>query len=129
MKKKIIFIVIYIGLILLGTKVYGASGKTINETTRIRKEASTNSDVVALVSIGTDIEIISEEGEWYKVKYSTYSGYMRKDMLKVEEGSKTENEVEIATTTENTPDNTQTETNSNEASNNIQKGAIRKNIN
>lgn len=129
MKKKIIFIIIYLGLILLGTKVYGANGKTINETTRIRKEASTDSDVVALVSIGTDIEIISEEGEWYKVKYSTYSGYMRKDMLKVEEDSKNENEIKIATTTENTLDNTQTEISSNEVSNSIQKGAIRKNIN
>jgi len=129
MKKKIIFIVIYIGLILLGTKVYASSGKTINEVTRIRKEASTNSDIVALVSNGTDVEIVSEEGDWYKVKYSTYLGYMRKDMLKVEESAKSENIVEIATTTETAQENTHTETNSNEVINSIQKGAIRKNIN
>lgn len=129
MKKKIIFIVIYIGLMLLSTKVYATSGKTINEVTRIRKEASTNSDIVALVSSGTSVEILSEEGEWYKVKYSSYSGYMRKDMLKVEESSKSENAVETTTTTENKQENTQAETSSNEAStsNGIQKGAIRKN--
>ena len=129
MKKKIIFIVIYIGLILLGTKVYASSGKTINEVTRIRKEASTNSDIVALVSSGANVEIISEEGEWYKIKYSTYSGYMRKDMLKVEESSNSENVVEVATSSETTKENTQSENNSNEVSNSIQKGVKRKSIN
>ena len=130
MKKKIIFIVIYIGLILLSTKVYASSGKTINEVTRIRKEASTNSDIVALVSSGANVEIMSEEGEWYKVKYSTYSGYMRKDMLKVEESSNSENVVEEANSSETTKEeNTQTENNSNEVGNSIQKGATRKSIN
>ena len=129
MKKKIIFIVIYIGLILLSTKVYASSGKTINEVTRIRKEASTNSDIVALVSSGANVEIISEEGEWYKIKYSTYSGYMRKDMLKVEESSNSENVVEVATSSETTKENTQAENNSNEVSNSIQKGVKRKSIN
>ena len=135
MKKKIIFILMYIVLILLSTKVYGTTGKTLNEVTRIRKEASTDSEIVALVSSGADVEIISEEGEWYKVKYSTYVGYMRKDMLEVENQSKTKNVVaqnistETATAESNIIENNTTENTSNEISSSIQKGAIRKNIN
>lgn len=129
MKKKIIFIVIYIGLIILSTKVYATSGKTINEVTRIRKEASTNSDIVALVSSGTNVEIISEEGEWYKVKYSTYSGYMRKDMLNVESESKSETtSAENVLAENNTAENNTAENTSNEVSSSIQKGSIRKNF-
>ena len=134
MKKKIIFILMYIVLILLSTKVYGTTGKTLNEVTRIRKEASTDSEIVALVNNGADVEIISEEGEWYKVKYSTYVGYMRKDMLEVDNQPKTENVVAQNISTETTAEsniieNNTTENTSKEISNTIQKGAIRKNIN
>lgn len=124
----------YIVLILLSTKVYGTTGKTLNEVTRIRKEASTDSEIVALVNNGADVEIISEEGEWYKVKYSTYVGYMRKDMLEVDNQPKTENVVAQNISTETTAEsniieNNTTENTSKEISNTIQKGAIRKNIN
>lgn len=89
--KKVLIIVIYIGLVWINTKVYAATGRTTNETTRLRKEPSTDSDTISLISQNTDIEIIAEEGEWYQVSYSGYTGYIRKDMLSVE-GSVTNSE-------------------------------------
>jgi len=87
--KIIAIIIIYIGLIFINTKVFAANtGKTINETTRMREKASTKSSTVTLISINQEVEILSEEGDWYKVKYKskgkTYSGYIRNDMLKTE---------------------------------------------
>jgi len=124
--KIIAIIMVYIGLILINTHVFAASkGKTINDTTRIREKASTSSSTVTLVSINQEVEIISKDGDWYKVKYKnngkTYSGYIRSDMLDIEqkeeikqEENKTEKEeekttesIENSTESDKTVDNTQ----------------------
>lgn len=105
--KLILIIIAYIGLILINTKVYAVNGKLLNETTRLRKEASTSSEVLALISIGEDIDIVSEEGDWYKVNYKDKIGYIRKDMISVEQ---TPIEVSVKpTSTENETKNTETE--------------------
>ena len=83
------------------------TGKANQETIRMRKEASANSSIVTLISLNEDVEILAEEGDWYKIKYKTYTGYVRKDMLNVEEktnssSNNTENTIiENNTTTEN----------------------------
>lgn len=95
--RKILIITIYLGLIIISTNVYAKNGKTTNETTRLRKEASTDSSIVALISQNEEVEILEEEGDWYKVKYSKYTGYVRKDMLSVEDNSANENTVSNTT--------------------------------
>lgn len=117
--KKLLIIVIYIGLIVIETKAYAVTGTTTNETTRLRREASTSSDTISLISQDTEVEITGEEGEWYQVTYSGYTGYIRKDMLEVQDqntttgttsenqqtsGEQTENEVQ-----QNVAETTQTE--------------------
>ena len=67
--KKILIIVIYVGLILISTKVYADTGVTTAETTRIREKSSTDSEIVALVSVGEEVTILSSEDNWYKVEY------------------------------------------------------------
>lgn len=128
--KKLLIIAIYIGLICISTKVYAVSaGTVLNNSTRIRKEASTNSDIVAIVSKNTEVKIVSEEGEWYKVTYKSYTGYIRKDMLKVDADTTTNNTTSNTTantttntttsnTTENTADNNEINTKTNLADNN-----------
>ena len=122
--KIIAIIIIYIGLILINTQVFAANiGKTVNDTTRLREKASTSSSTVTLISINQEVEIISQDGDWYKVKYKnngkTYSGYIRSDMLDIDEkeeikqeDNKTEKEeitesTEISTESDETVDNTQ----------------------
>lgn len=86
--KKAVILVIYFCLIFICTKVYATTGTTIKETVRLRQEASTDSKIIELIATNQEVEIIEEEGEWYKVKYNdgenTYTGYIRKDMLEVE---------------------------------------------
>lgn len=54
---------------------------TTNAATNIRSEASTNSNIVMVVSINTALEVIGEEGEWYKVNTSEGDAYVSKDLL------------------------------------------------
>ena len=108
---KIIIYILCIGLIFISTNVYATTGKTVNTSTRIRKEASTSSEVVDSLSQGVEVEILSEEGEWYKVTYNGATGYIRKDLLSVEEDASSENTTDD-TTTENT--SSETENTSNE---------------
>lgn len=104
----IISVIIYIGLILINTQVYAATeGKTKNDSTRIRQKASTSSETVVSISKNKKVEILGEEGDWYKVKYKSnglvYEGYIRNDLLSVD---KKEENVETSTKTEENVDNT-----------------------
>ena len=90
-------------------------GKVNQETIRMRKDASTDSNILTLISLNEEVEILSEENEWYKIKYKTYTGYIRKDMLDVQgqEESKN-NETAQNTASENT------QTSENTTSENVQ---------
>ena len=113
----IISVIIYIGLILINTQVYAATeGKTKNDSTRIRQKASTSSETVVSISKNKKVEILGEEGDWYKVKYKSngleYEGYIRNDLLSVDKKEETKTEekkeetVETSTKTEENVDNT-----------------------
>lgn len=103
-KIKIMLIITIVMILAITTKANATTGKANQETIRIRKEATTNSGIVTLISLNEEVEILSEDGEWYKVKYKTYSGYIRKDMLNVENASQnvTENKTTENTSIENT---------------------------
>ena len=83
-KAKIGLIILAFIILTISTKVYATNGKANQETVRMRKETSTESSVVTLISLDEEVEVLSEEGEWYKIKYKTYIGYVRKDMLDVD---------------------------------------------
>lgn len=121
--RKLFIIVIYICIILLNTKVYAATtGKINQETVRMRKEASTDSNIITLISLNEEVEIISEEGEWYKLKYKEYTGYVRKDMISVS-GETTE-----TVTTENTNNTTENNDIKEENNENLSNNQEEKNI-
>ena len=110
LRKVILIILIYIGLIFININVFAFTGTTIESTTRLRKEASTESAIVTLIPENAKVEIISKDGEWYKVTYTENSkkltGFIRQDMLKAE------GDVEAEAVVNN--DNTIEETNNSE---------------
>ena len=81
--------------------------------------------MIEILTTGEEVEILGEEGDWYKVKYLNKTGYIRKDMLDVDDNTKkesTENSIqssnesisETSTTKENvvnTQNNTATNSN------------------
>lgn len=55
-----------------------AKVKVTGDTINVRKGASTSTEVVAMLSKGVECEYLGEEGDWYKVKYQRYTGYVSK---------------------------------------------------
>ena len=103
-------IALCVGLILIGTKAYATTAKTLNDKTRLRKKASTNSEIVEIISKDEKVEVVSKEDDWYKVKYNSQVGYVRGDLIEVEEekkevaeeAKKEENKTEKASKAEET---------------------------
>lgn len=52
-----------------------------NDTARIRFKPSTDSEILRKLSIGETVELISEEGDWYKVYIDGGEYYVHKDYL------------------------------------------------
>lgn len=102
-KTTISSIIIAILMIVFTTKVQAATGKVTTETLNLRSKASTDSSVVKLLNMDDELEILSEEGNWYKVKVGENEGYVSKDYVKVD---KTSTETTTTTTTNNSGSNT-----------------------
>lgn len=109
--KSIIFMAIIsiASLLFINISFAANTGKVIVETAKLREQANTDSKVLELASQGDEVEILNEEDQWYKVKYKKTTGYVRKDLIKVDnkEVANTTNKNEkINETKENTTKNT-----------------------
>ena len=101
MKKILKSILIIAVVVLMNAHVYATTGKVTYDTVRIRKEANTDSEILTVASLNEKVEIIEKEGDWYKVKYSEFTGYIRNDMLEVEEDTEKSENTENTETSEN----------------------------
>ena len=101
MKKILKSILIIAVVVLMNAHVYATTGKITYDTVRIRKEANTDSEVLTVASLDDEVEIIEKEGDWYKVKYSEFTGYIRNDMLEVKENTENTENSEVQETSEN----------------------------
>ncbi len=52
---------------------------------RLRSEASTSSNILATARFGDSVVLLSQHGDWYKVNYNLYIGYMHSDYLTVKD--------------------------------------------
>lgn len=94
------------GLTFLGIKSFAASTGVVNtETARMRAEANTTSNIVALVSQDEKIEILEKSGDWYKVKYKDNTGYIYAQYVDNKD-NKSEQSTNNTTTQNNTVSNT-----------------------
>ena len=112
-------ILILITLFTISTYTNAATVKITGEVVNIRKEASTNSSVVAKLSENVECEYIGEKGNWYQIKYKNYTGYVSKDYAKLQ-GKVSNNQsnsnitnTQNNTTTQNTNGNQNNSTQSN----------------
>ena len=117
--KKVLFtvILVLITLFTISTYTNAATVKITGEVVNIRKEASTNSSVVAKLSENVECEYIGEKGNWYQIKYKNYTGYVSKDYAKLQ-GKVSNNQSNSSTT--NTQNNTNVNQNNSIQSNNEQ---------
>ena len=92
MKKNKLLKIFITAILLISIQISviaSATGVVNTDTVRVRAKATTESSIVALVSIGDKITITGEEGNWYKVKAKDEdgeikTGYIRKDLLTVD---------------------------------------------
>lgn len=87
-----------------------ATVKVTGDTLNIRKSPSTNSNVIAMLFKGVECELLGEEGEWYKIKYKNYTGYISKQYSEIigeEPETNTTNTNTVNTNTTNTENNEQ----------------------
>ncbi len=70
-----------------------ATVKITGEVVNVRKGASENSSVIAQLSENIECEYLGEEGNWYKIKYKNYTGYVTKEYSKlIDDTSENSNE-------------------------------------
>lgn len=83
MRKKILYILIItvILMIIYSVKTFAATGTVTTETLKLREGPSTESNVLALINQNDKLEVISQDGDWYKVKYGTTTGYVSKQYI------------------------------------------------
>ena len=83
--KKTICVLISVAIMLfiIASTVKAATVEITTETLNLRKEATTESDIVAQISIGEECELLGEEGDWYRVQYNDYTGYISKEYAEV----------------------------------------------
>ncbi len=83
-KKKILATLAIATLIIINTNsIFAKTGIVTTETLRVRKAASTDSTILEMVNHGDKIEIIGEEGDWYKVTVNGKNGYVSKEYVKI----------------------------------------------
>ncbi len=88
--------------------------KVTGDTLNVRKSPSTDSKVVAMLFKGVECEMLGEEGNWYKIKYKSYTGYVSKDYVKIiNEDTTSEKNTENNTTENNTTENNTTDNTTN----------------
>ena len=104
----VVIIGITISLFLcFNTTVFATTGTVITSDLRLRKEGSTESQILTLLDENDEVEILSEEGDWYKVKANEKIGYVSKQYIKVKENNVILNETNGQTNNET--NNTTTE--------------------
>jgi len=122
MKKSIVISLLAVAIICCTALCsFASTGIVTTDTLRLRKGASTEASIVALLSINDKVEILGEENGWYKVNATAegtkYTGYVSKDYIKVEENTNT-NENKAIEEENNTEEENKINDNSQEENNN-----------
>lgn len=104
------------------------TGKINVDTAKLREEANTEAKTLELVSLGEEVEILEEVDGWYKVKYKKITGYIRKDLVQLNNNQENttieDNIIESKSENNQENENTAIETTAPavEENNNIEKG-------
>lgn len=124
-KISLILILTLISILLLVVNSKAATKvKVTGDTLNIRKGPSTSTKVVAMLFKGVECEVIEEDGDWYKVKYKTYTGYVSKEYVEViggttnteepKDSTDNDNQTNIDNTSKNEENNTVSDNNTQE---------------
>ena len=104
MEKKLKYIVLCVVtlIIVFTNKAQATTAKVVADTLNLRSDPSRSSSVIELLNENDEIEIISTEGDWYRVKHGENNGYVSKEYVKINEENTTSEQPADTTGTEKT---------------------------
>lgn len=70
------------------------TAKVSVETANLRETADTNSKILEQLSLNEEVEILEKSGDWYKVEARNITGYLRQDVISIEEQAQQETQTE-----------------------------------
>ena len=102
MKKIKILLIIVVLFIVSSTIILAKSGTTTTDSVNLRNKPSTSSDVIKSLSKNESLEVLEENGDFYKVLYKGRVGYVSKKFVSVAGESASTNTTETTNTTSST---------------------------
>ena len=90
MKKIATTIIMIIIMTMIATVAWAATGTVNTQDSNMREGASTSKNVIKQLAKGTEVNILSEEGEWYQISVNNITGYVNKKYIDKKEETVTE---------------------------------------
>lgn len=90
MKKIATTIIMIIIMTMIATVAWAATGTVNTQDLNMRDGASTSKNVIKQLAKGTEVNILSEEGEWYQISVNNITGYVNKKYIDKKEENVTE---------------------------------------
>lgn len=90
MKKIATTIIMIIIMTMIATVAWAATGTVNTQDLNMREGASTSKNVIKQLAKGTEVNILSEEGEWYQISVNNITGYVTKKYIDKKEETVTE---------------------------------------
>lgn len=90
MKKIATTIIMIIIMTMIATVAWAATGTVNTQELNMREGASTSKNVIKQLAKGTEVNILSEEGEWYQISVNNITGYVNKKYIDKKEETVTE---------------------------------------
>ena len=100
------------------TKEQSTQTKYVNtQTVNVRREASTSASIVTQININTEVEVLSEESGWYRVRVNGVEGYVATTLLSDTKQETSRGATEFRDTTSEQEESTENDTSSEQANN------------
>ena len=75
--------IIFTANLMLVSMCYAATATVTTDTLRVRKAPTTDSNILRTLDMGATVEVLETSGDWYKITYEGYAGYIAKDYVKL----------------------------------------------
>lgn len=126
--KKNMAMIIVVGIIIsmflfVNSTVFATTGTVLTSDLRLRKEGNASSEIMELLDENDQVEILGEDGDWYKVKAKGKVGFVSKQYIKVKEETNvlnnetTQNQENATEQANQTAENAQSQENAAEQTN------------
>ena len=116
-----------ISLFFMNTSLAANTAKVTVDTANLREKADSDSKILDLVNKGENVEIVDTIGEWYKVKYKNITGYLRKDLLQLNNETTNTEKVKNTIAEENATSKNDTESQNVETENTTEENVVEAN--